>query len=145
MDESLLTFWRLSTDQALTQLGSTAQGLSTAQAQQALARSGAKQLRPTQRLSGLRLFLKQFASPITLILIIGAVLSLFLGDLADAILILIIVLVSGVLGFWQERGAADAVAKLMSIVQTKASVLRDGHEIKLTLADICLLYTSRCV
>jgi len=36
-------------------------------------------------------------------------------------------LVSGLLGFWQEKGAASAVEKLLSIVQTKATVVRDGN------------------
>jgi Mg2+-importing ATPase len=35
-------------------------------------------------------------------------------------------MISGVLGFWQERGAANAVAKLLSIVQITAEVLRDN-------------------
>ena len=43
------------------------------------------------------------------------------------LIILAIVLVSGLLGFWQERGAANAVDKLLAIVQIKATVLRDGN------------------
>ena len=39
---------------------------------------------------------------------------------------LTIVLVSGLLGFWQERGATNAVEKLLAIVQIKAAALRDG-------------------
>ena len=41
-------------------------------------------------------------------------------------IILAIVLVSGLLGFFQERGAVNAVQKLLSIVQVKATILRDG-------------------
>ena len=44
----------------------------------------------------------------------------------DAVIISAIVLVSGLLGFWQERGAANAIDKLLSIVQIKAEVMRDG-------------------
>ncbi len=44
----------------------------------------------------------------------------------NAIIILTIILISSLLGFWQERGAANAVEKLLAIVQTKATVLRDG-------------------
>ncbi len=136
MDPVLPIFWNLPVPQVLEQLSSAPQGLSATQAETALARFGPNELRPTDRLSGLRLLLKQFASPITLILIAGATLSLFLGDVADATIILIIVVVSGVLGFWQERGAANAVAKLLAVVQTKATVLRDGNEVKLALADV---------
>ena len=80
--------------------------------------------------------LKQFQSPITLILIGAAILSLVLGDRTNASIILAIVLVNSVLGFWQERGAADAVAHLLAVVQTKATVLRDGKEVQVTLAEV---------
>jgi len=43
--------------------------------------------------------------------------SFFFHDPVDASIILIIVLISGLLGFWQERGAADAVEKLLAIVR----------------------------
>ncbi|MCO5935485.1 cation-transporting P-type ATPase [Mucilaginibacter sp. RB4R14] len=53
------------------------------------------------------LFLSQFKSPITLIA--AALLSAGLGDVADTLIILAIVLISSFLGFWQEKGASDAV------------------------------------
>ena len=46
----------------------------------------------------------------------------------NAIIIVTIILISSLLGFWQERGAANAVQKLLAIVQTKATVLRDGNQ-----------------
>jgi len=136
MDQLLPIFWNIPIAQVLEQLGSTPQGLSTAQAEQVLARYGPNTLRSTQRLRGLRLLLKQFQSPITLILIGAAILSLFLGDRTNAAIILLIVVVSSVLGFWQERGAADAVAHLLAVVQTKATVLRNGKDIQVALAEI---------
>ncbi len=136
MDQLLPIFWNIPVVQVLEQLGSAPQGLSTAQAELLLTRYGPNALRSTRRLSGLRLLLKQFASPITLILIGAAMLSLFLGDDTNAIIILAIVLASSVLGFWQERGAANAVAQLLAVVQTKATVLRDGKEANVPFAGI---------
>ena len=52
--------------------------------------------------------------------------SFFLHDRLDAAIILTIVLISGCLGFWQEKGAASAVKKLLAMVQITVSVLRDG-------------------
>ncbi|MGP8056842.1 MAG: HAD-IC family P-type ATPase [Nitrososphaerales archaeon] len=46
----------------------------------------------------------------------------------NATIILVIILASSLLGFWQERGAANAVEKLLAVVQTKATVLRDGSQ-----------------
>jgi len=52
------------------------------------------------------------------------------------LLILSIVIVSGLLGFWQERGASNAVAKLLSIVQIKAAVMRDGSSKEIPVEEI---------
>lgn len=76
----------------------------------------------------LALLLTQFKSPLILILIFAGALSFFLGDPVNAFIILAIILISSLLGFWQERGAVNAVEKLLAIVQTKATVLRDGNQ-----------------
>lgn len=70
--------------------------------------------------------LRQFTSPIILLLIAAALLSFVLHDSTDAFIILGIVVVSGLLGFWQERGAATAVEKLLAAVAVQTTVLRDG-------------------
>ncbi|XZO04413.1 MAG: magnesium-translocating P-type ATPase [Microcoleus sp.] len=121
------TFWSLSTDTVLQQTHSTAAGLSHADAQQRLSQYGANSLKKIHKSSAFMMLLNQFKSPIILILILAAVLSIFLKDAADAIIIIAIVLISGLLGFWQERGASNAVEKLLALVQVKATVLRDGQ------------------
>lgn len=54
----------------------------------------------------------------------------------DAGIILGIVLVSGVLGFWQERGATNAVEKLLAIVQVKATVVRDEQPLDIPVEEV---------
>ena len=121
------TFWSLSTDQVLQQTHSTTAGLSRADAKKRLSQYGANSLKQTHKSSALVLLLNQFKSPIIVILIFAALLSIFLKDALDAIIILAIVLISGLLGFWQERGASNAVEKLLALVQVKATVLRDNQ------------------
>ncbi|MEH2283553.1 MAG: magnesium-translocating P-type ATPase [Nostoc sp.] len=127
MNPQLSTFWSLSTDQVLQQTHSTTAGLSSQDAKQRLSEFGANSLKQKHKSSAWMLLLNQFKSPIILILIFAAVLSIFLKDAADAIIILTIVFISGLLGFWQERGASNAVEKLLALVQVKATVLRDGQ------------------
>ncbi|MEH2003429.1 MAG: magnesium-translocating P-type ATPase [Nostoc sp.] len=95
--------------------------------QTTLSEYGANSLKQKHKSSAWMLLLNQFKSPIILILIFAAVLSIFLKDAADAVIILTIVFISGLLGFWQERGASNAVEKLLALVQVKATVLRDGQ------------------
>lgn len=84
----------------------------------------------------LTLLISQFKSPIIIILFFATGLSFFLRDTLDAAIILAIVLISGFLGFWQEHGANDAVAKLLEVVEIKINVLRDGMPLKTGLENI---------
>ena len=119
-------YWSVPEEDLLRRLRSTPQGVSAEEARRRLAGGPTRLIQSGRWTRAPLLLLAQFKSPIILILIVAAVLSLFLGDATDAVIILAIVLASGLLGFWQERGAADAVAKLLDLVQTRASVLRDG-------------------
>jgi P-type Mg2+ transporter len=132
----LSSFWNVPAEQVLQQLESTPQGLSRKAAQQKLLQYGANRLKQKQQSHTILLFLGQFKSPIILILMAAAILSGFLGDVIDAVIILGIVLLSGLLGFWQERGATDAVAKLLALVQVKATVLRNGQTQDIPNADV---------
>ncbi len=136
MNQDLKEFWSLSTQDALARLGTATQGLSTGSARERLRTYGPNLLKPKKQATTLGLFLAQFKTPIILILIVAAILSYFLGDATTAIIILIIVFISGVLGFWQERGAADAIQKLLAVVQIKASVLRDGTEQEIPIEEV---------
>lgn len=124
------------TDAVFRLLGTSANGLTKDQAHERFARFGANRLRSKERATGPMLLLRQFTSPIILILIGAAVLSTFLQDVTDAAIILSIVIASGLLGFWQEHRAASAVAKLCAVVETKVRVLRAGAEMLVPLEHV---------
>lgn len=124
-------FWSIETDQLLQQLGTSAQGLSPAEAKQRLGR--ATHLKP-HRPSAWSLLWDQFKSPIILLLFCSAVLSLtLLDDATNGLIIVFILVASGLLSFWQEVSAADAVAKLLGMVETKATVIREGQDSEVPL------------
>jgi len=126
MNKSTAAFWSIAATEMLQQLQTTAQGLTTDEAQARLTRYGANLLKPKKKSDALTLLVSQFKSPIILILVFATGLSFFFHDPVNALIILTIILVSGLLGYWQEHSAANAVEKLLAIVQIKASVLRDG-------------------
>jgi len=129
-------FWSVSVTEIQQLLGVTNEGLTGDEARRRLARYGANLLKPRKRSDALTLLMAQFKSPIILTLFFAAGLSFFLCDTVDALIILAIVLVSGLLGFWQERGAANAVARLLAIVQTRATVLRDGTPKEIPVEEV---------
>ena len=129
-------FWSLSAEEAIARVNSTDKGLTEILARKKLVQYGLNTLKGGSKASGLILFLLQFKSPITLLLIGAAGLSIALQDPTDAIIILSIVLVSCVLGWWQEKGAANAVAQLMKMVQIKCRVFRDAKEKDMPVEEI---------
>src|SRR5712692_7742024 len=135
--DRLDTFWAASPEVILGALSTSAdRGLSAAEAASRRARYGPNLLHAAPKRSDLRIFLGQFTNPIVLILLAAAVLSLFLGDRPSAAIILVIVLASGALGFWQEYFATDAVAKLLAIVQVHTTVLRDGQRVDIPVTEV---------
>jgi len=136
MDYNPQSFWSISTEELLRKLLVTPAGLTTDEAKKRLESYGANRLKPPKKSDAFSLFIGQFKSPIILILLFATVLSFFLHNIIDASIILTIVVISGLLGFWQERGATNAVKKLLAIVQIKASVLRDGNQVEISLDQI---------
>jgi len=129
-------YWSVTQSDLLTGLGTRPEGLSSPEAKQRLMDYGANLLKPPKRSDTLSLLFAQFKSPIILTLVFAAGLSFFLQDPIDAVIILFIVLISGLLGFWQERGAVDAVNKLLAIVSIKTAVFRDGKTADIVLEDV---------
>ena len=129
-------FWSVAESGLLEELGTTAGGLGTDEALRRLAGNGRNVLKPPLETAWLPILLSQFKSPIIVILLFAAVLSIFLGGHTDAAIILAIVIVSGLLGFWQEHGAANAVKNLLNMVRIKASVLRDGTVVEQPIEDV---------
>src|ERR1035438_1175244 len=136
MIQDPLAFWSISVEELLQKLESSTTGLTGASAKSKLLQYGANSLKPQKRTTSFSLLLSQFKSPIILILFFATGLSFYLHDAVDASIILAIVLVSGLLGFWQENGAANAVEKLLAIVQIKAAVQRDGVTVEVPVESI---------
>jgi len=130
------SFWSLEAAAVLRAMGTTPDGLSDAAARRRLADAAANRLTPAGRASDLRLLLAQFTSPIILLLLVAAGLSFLLDERADALIIVAILLGSGLLSFWQERGAAGAIAKLLTLIQTTVTVRRDGQPQAVPLAAV---------
>jgi P-type Mg2+ transporter len=129
-------FWSIPMTEMLHKLDTKKEGLKSDEIQKRIALYGFNLLKNKKRSGALSLLISQFKSPIILILVFATGLSFFLHDRADAFIILFIVLVSGLLGFWQENSASNAVEKLLSIVRIKTSVIRDGIAKEIPIEEI---------
>ena len=130
------SYWSQDAAALAQSLGTGTSGLTTGQAAAQLAAVGPNSVEDAQRLSALRLLLRQFESPLVLILAFAAAVSLVLQQWVDAGIILAIVLGSSLLGFYQEYRASTAVEDLKKRLALTARVLRDGLEQVLSVSQI---------
>lgn len=130
------SFWSIPIDDIFKKIEASKDGLTSDQAKKKLSEYGPNSINSRKSSSTFGLLISQFKSPIIIILFFAVGLSFFLQDAVDAIIILTIVLISGLLGFWQEHGANDAVKKLLEIVKMKVTVLRDGASLEINAEDI---------
>jgi len=129
-------YWSIDTENLLNLLNTSRAGLTSDAAEQRLRTYGRNVLAPAKRATWPRILAAQYKSPIVLILIFAVAISLFLHDLTDALIILVIITASGLLSFWQELGATDVIRKLLAMVQIKSTVLRDGEEKQVNSSEV---------
>jgi P-type Ca2+ transporter type 2C len=101
-------------------------GLTQKHAEERLKQFGENLIEDQQKVSKLYLFVQQFKDFMVLILLAATLVSGLLGEYVDAIAIMAIVLINGILGYFQEQKAEKSLAKLKELSAPKASVLRDG-------------------
>ncbi len=135
-NDKLSAFWSITPDETFKELQTNANGITDSEAEKRTELYGLNRLKPKKKADSFTLLIAQFKSPIIIILIFAVILSIFLGDTTDAVIILTIISISGILGFWQEKGAANAVQKLLEIVQIKSEVLRNSQEKEIPLEEI---------
>ena len=110
-------------------------GLTTAEALER-AKSGRNVLTQGKKKSLFSMILEQFMSPLLLLLIVAAVISIATGELIDGIIIIVVVLANVIIGTVQEVSAEKSVEALKQINASTAVVVRDGAEKEIPAADL---------
>ncbi|MBI5913797.1 MAG: cation-translocating P-type ATPase [Bacteroidetes bacterium] len=129
--------WHLiSTKEALEVTGSKPAGLTVAESEERLRKYGPNQLLEKKKKPAWLLFLGQFKDVMILILLVAAVISGLIGDMKDAIVILIIVLLNAVVGFVQEYRAEKAMEALKKMAAPTATVLRNDVPTSVSAAQL---------
>lgn len=134
--DSEQAYWARDPRDLAQEIGQGAAGLTASEAAARLEVSGPNQLRSKAGHLGWRLALRQFESPLVLILVFAALVSLGVGEWTEAAIILTIVAGSTLLSFTQEYRAAVALAELHGRLALRVSVLRDGATVTLPAEEI---------
>lgn len=119
------------------ELGVSAEaGLDSTEAARRLSDHGPNVLEQKPGRSLISIFISQMKEVLVLILIIAVVISGFLGEWADAIVILIIVILNAVIGVIQENKAENALKALKDMTKPSAKVMRVGKVIQISAEEI---------
>ncbi len=143
-------YWVMSGSEVLNQLDSSEKGLSKKQVNERLARFGANEISKRKVRTGLFVFLFQFKNPLVIILIGASIVAAFLGELTDATIIIVIVAINGLVGFFQEYRSEKALERLRKHITFTAKVIREGEKQyvdtkELVPGDLVLLGTGDVV
>lgn len=120
--------WKDDPETLLRALSSSRAGLTGAEAKQRLGTWGHNELTKGPKVRWIDLLVEQFKNFLIIILVLAAVLSFVTGDTVEALAIIAIVILAGVLGFVQEYRADKAIEKLREMAAPTATVFRDGEE-----------------
>ncbi len=102
-------------------------GLSSEEAQKRLQKYGKNALAEDKKITLLQRFLEQFKDVMVIVLLVAAIISGVLGELADSLIILAIVIINAIIGVVQENKAEKALEALKSMSKPYARVYRDGE------------------
>ncbi len=124
-------FHAFSIEETFKKLNSSEKGLTAHEAELRLHQYGLNELKAEENARFLKIFLRQFTSPLIWILFAALVISIFLHQSIDAFIIGTIVILNAFLGFIQEYRAEKTIEALRKMASLKAKVLRGGKEIKI--------------
>jgi len=113
-----------------------AKGLSRVDVRQRLMRHGPNILQTKKSVRWYQILVRQFVDVLILILLLAAAVSLVMGELGDAVTILAIVVLNGMLGFVQEWKAEQAMAALQQMLSPRCKVVREGKEQQIDAAEL---------
>ncbi|KAJ9057159.1 hypothetical protein DSO57_1025207 [Entomophthora muscae] len=126
------------------------QGLTSEQAKLRLAQSGPNQLNAGQGVSALKILLHQIANVLTIILTIAFVVVVVAGDIAEAVVIALVIFTNSGIGFMQEYKAEKTMESLNRLAAPTSNAIRDGQQVKvatntLVTGDLVVLETGDVV
>lgn len=125
-----------SPDDVFRELQTSHSGLSAEEAARRLGEHGPNTLEQERKFSLIKLMIHQFTDPLIYILLIAAAVTAFLQDWVDTAVIMAVVILNAIVGFFQELKAEKAISALKSLAAPKAVVIRDGHVQEIKSEDL---------
>ena len=129
-------WYQLDEKEVFNKLQTSEDGLSEDRAKKLLETHGSNKLPEGKGISRLKILLHQFTSPLIYILMVAAVVTAFLGEYIDTGVIVAVLILNAVIGYFQEYKAETSVRALKSMVVPRARVVREGKEKEIPSEDL---------
>jgi len=138
VDKSEKPNWHslLSIEAVFRGVGAHKNGLQEKEAEERLRKFGLNKLPEEKRLTGVKVFLDQFKSPLIYILVFAGFVTLVLQDWTDSVVIFAAVFLNAGIGFFQENKASKIFDKLKKLTKERTVVIREGHEKEINQSHI---------
>ncbi len=137
-ESGILKPWALRESELFSRLNSSPNGLSGEEALSRLKRFGPNEIKEKDRKTALSIMFSQFENPLIYLLVFAAVVSLYLGSVAEGAVILVIVALNSGLGFLQEYRAEESLRHLKKLVSFSAEVVRGGVKMQVDAREVVL-------
>lgn len=135
-EKRLLEVCSAPANEAVRIMESNERGLSTEEAAQLLEKYGRNEISQTRRLNFLQDILRRLKSPLVIQLLVIAIVSAVIGETKSTFIVSVMILLSVGLSYVLDQRSSRAVEALGRRVQSRATVLRDGNETELPLAEL---------
>lgn len=119
-------YYRQKTKEIFEKLNTGEDGISAQEAKKRLEQYGENELETGRKTSVWILFFEQFKDVLMILLLVAAGMSFIIQNYRDAVVMLIITIINGIIGFFQEYKAEQIMASLHKLVQSPAKVIREG-------------------
>lgn len=106
-------------------------GLSESEALERLKKYGFNLLPENPPPTDFQMFVKQFKEPLVYVLFVSGIITFFLNEISDTLIIIFSIFLNAILGFIQERKASKALNALKKLIHPTAKVIREGREIEI--------------
>ncbi len=130
-NEKTVNYWSLDKEQVLDVLGTSKKGLSAHEINDRKKIYGDNIIRETSKSGPVRVFFEQFLSPLIWILVFAGMVTGYLGEIIETVVIFSAAGINIFFAFYQEYKAENTIEQLKSYIKNRATVLRDGvmHDI----------------
>lgn len=125
-------------EEIIKELNTNIDGLDNMEAKERLKQNGKNEIPKPPSRTVLKIFIEQFLSPIIIILIVVAILSLITKSYSDSIFIFLVITINAIIGTYQEWNSEKSAEKLQEMIKLKAKVVRNGKEIEINSDSVVI-------